>query len=326
MNLKFFSITILIPFISAISINNYAQAGQRLNGIGATLPAMLYSRLFSDLRNFGGPKINYQAVGSGFALKALIDESVDFAASDYPINLIHRNQIKRGVVQIPIVAGNIAIGYNKPHCKLALSQEQLVKIAMGIIKDWSEINCSNGKIIWVHRSDASGSTKAFSNSMNSFSEIWTLGSAKTIQWPTGIGAKGTSGVAGRIKNTPGSIGYLSSAYVNESIQTAAIENSSGEFILPTVRSGSVALKNLKIKNQLASLDPNPKEKGAYPISTLTWIWVYKSGYGEKLDHIKQTLNFLLSLEANKKALKMGFIPLNKKLQERAIASIKDVGI
>ena len=325
MNLKIFSLTILLPLIS-ISSNNFAKATQRLSAAGASLPAMLYSRLFSDLRNHGGPKINYQAVGSGFALKALIDETVDFAASDYPINITNKSQIKRGVVQIPIVAGNIAIGYNKPHCNLTLSQEQLVKIAMGLIKDWSEINCSQGKITWVHRSDASGSTLAFSNSMNSFSNKWTLGSAKIVQWPTGIGAKGTSGVAGRIKNTPGSIGYLSSAYVNESIQTAAIENLSGEFQLPTVKSGSIALKNLGIQNQSLIINPNPKEKGAYPISTLTWIWVYKNGYGEKLEQIKTTLNFLVSQEAKKKALKMGFIPLNKKLQDHAIKSIKDIGI
>ncbi len=325
MNRKLFSLTILIPLIS-ISSNSFAKAAQRLSGAGASLPAMLYSRLFSDLRNYGGPKINYQAVGSGFALKALMDETVDFAASDYPINSIYKNQIKRGVVQIPIVAGNIAIGYNKPHCNLTLSQEQLVKIAMGLIQDWSDINCSQGKITWVHRSDASGSTLAFSNSMNSFSKKWTLGSAKIVQWPTGVGAKGSSGVAGRIKNTPGSIGYLSSAYINKSIQTAAIENLSGEFLLPTVKSGSIALKNLGIHNKLPFINPNPKEKGAYPISTLTWIWVYENGYGRKLEQIKTTLNFLVSQEAKEKAVKMGFIPLNKKLQDHAMKSIKDIGI
>ncbi len=326
MNLKIFVFVCLIPLLSTVSILSPSKARQRLSGAGASLPAMLYSRLFSDLRNSGGPTINYQAVGSGFALKALIDESVDFAASDYPISLINSNQIKRGLVQIPIVAGNIAIGYNKPSCNLSLTQEQLVRIAMGIIKDWREINCPQGRITWVHRSDASGSTKAFTNSMHSFSKTWTLGSAKTIQWPYGIGAKGTAGVAGQIKKTPGSIGYLSSAYINESIQTAAIENLSGEFIQPTIDSGRIALNNLDIQNKLAQINPNPKEKGAYPISTLTWIWVYQSGYGEKLSNIKITLNFLLSKEANKKALKLGFIPLNKQLQDHAITSIQDIGI
>ena len=326
MNLKTIGLALLIPLFSTISIICPSKARQRLSGAGASLPAMLYSRLFSDLRDSGGPKINYQAVGSGFALKALIDESVDFAASDYPISLINSNQIKRGLVQIPIVAGNIAIGYNKPGCNVSLTQEQLVRIAMGIIQDWREINCPQGKITWIHRSDASGSTKAFTKSMHYFSKTWTLGSAKTIQWPSGIGAKGTSGVASRIKKIPGSIGYLSSAHINESIQTAAIENWSGEFIQPTIESGSIALKNLDIENKLAQVNPNPKEKGAYPISTLTWIWVYKSGYGEKLNNIKIALNFLLSQEAKKKALKLGFIPLNKELQDHATTSIQDIGI
>ena len=325
MNLKNF-LTFLIPLISLVVINNPAKTSQRLNGAGASLPAMLYARLFSDLRNSGGPKINYQAVGSGFALKALMDGSVDFAASDYPINLVNSNKISRGVVQIPIVAGNIAIGYNKPQCNLKLTQEQLVQVAMGIIKDWEEINCPQGKIIWVHRSDSSGSTKAFSNSMKAFSETWTLGSAKTVQWPSGIGAKGTSGVAGRIKNTIGSIGYLSSSYIDESIQTAAIENLSGEFLKPSIESGIKSLESIAIEEKLTIQSPNPRDKGAYPISTLTWIWVYKSGYGKKLDNIKSTLNFLLSEEANTKALKMGFIPLNKKLQALAITAIKDIGI
>ena len=325
MNLKILGLFLLIPLISIVSINNLTKAAQRLNGVGASLPAMFYSRIFSDIRDSGGPKINYQAVGSGFALKALIDETVDFAGSDYPINLINKHQIKRGVVQIPIVAGNIAIGYNKSHCNLALTQEQVVQVAMGIIKDWKEINCPQGKITWIHRSDASGSTKAFTNSMESFSKTWTLGSAKTVQWPYGIGAKGTSGVAGRIKNIPGSIGYLSSTYINESIKTAAIENFNGEFMQPTVESGKIALKNLNTKSKLISISPNPKEKGAYPISTLTWIWVYKSGYGEKLNNIKTTLNFLLSEEANKKAFKMGFIPLNKKLQDYSTLLIKNIG-
>ena len=326
MNQRKIGLAFLVSLISFFSVNNFAKSAQRLSGAGASLPAMLYSRLFSDLRNSGGPKINYQAVGSGFALKALIDGSVDFAASDDPLNLVGSNKVPRGVVQIPIVAGNIAIGYNKPNCDLKLTQEQLVQVAMGIIKDWREIDCPRGKIIWVHRSDASGSTKAFTNSMKSFSKTWTLGSAKIVQWPTGIGAKGTSGVAGRIKNTAGSIGYLSSTYINQSIQTAAIENFSGEFLKPTIESGMISLRNLDIENKSSLQNPNPKEKGAYPISTLTWIWVYKSGYGEKLENIKTTLKFLLSEEANKKALKMGFIPLNKKLQAHAITAIKDIGI
>ena len=324
MNLKIFSLACLIPVLCNLSSISPSNARQRLSGAGATLPAMLYSRLFSDLRNSGGPRINYQAVGSGFALKALIDESVDFAGSDYPISIVNSNQIKRGLVQIPIVAGNIAIGYNKPSCNLSLTQEQLVQISMGIIKDWKEINCPQGGITWIHRSDASGSTKAFTKSMHSFSKTWTLGSAKTIQWPSGIGAKGTSGVASKIQKIPGSIGYLSSAHTNASIQTAAIENFSGEFIKPSIESGSKALKNLDIENKLAQVNPNPEGKGAYPISTLTWIWVYKSGYGEKLNNIKTTLNFLLSKEANQKALKLGFIPLNKQLQDHAITSIKDI--
>ncbi len=138
--------------------------------IGATLVACGSSDStsgirFADLNNEGGPRVNYQAVGSGSGRKAFIDETVDFGASDDPMKATDIAKVKRGLVQIPMVGGTIAFGYNNPDCELKLTQRQAVRIAMGKINNWSELGCPDQKLTWAHRSDGSGTTKAFTNSM-----------------------------------------------------------------------------------------------------------------------------------------------------------------
>ena len=183
-------------------------AAPRLNAAGASFPAKIYQRWFADLAKAGGPQVNYQAVGSGSGRKAFIDQTVNFGASDDPMKTKDMAKVTRGVVQIPMVGGTIAFGYNKPGCNLKLTQEQAVRVAMGMIKDWKELGCKPGTLTWVHRSDGSGTTKAFTNSMQAFSKTWTLGTGKSVKWPAGVGAKGNSGVAGLIKNREGEIGYV----------------------------------------------------------------------------------------------------------------------
>ena len=116
------------------------------NGAGASFPAKIYQRWFADLAKSGGPKVNYQAVGSGSGRKAFIDQTVNFGASDDPMKKKDMAKVGRGVVQIPMVGGTIAFGYNKPGCNLKLTQEQAVKIAMGMIKDWKELGCKPGTL------------------------------------------------------------------------------------------------------------------------------------------------------------------------------------
>ena len=242
----------------------------RLSGAGASFPAKIYTRWFKDLANEDGPKVNYQAVGSGSGRKAFIDETVNFGASDEPMKDKDIAKVTRGLVQIPMVGGTIAFGYNYD-CDLQLTQEQAVQIAMGMIKDWQELGCPAGKLTWVHRSDGSGTTKAFTNSMEAFSKTWTLGTGKSVKWPAGVGAKGNSGVAGVIQNTPGAIGYVNQSYIKGNVKAAALQNLSGEYVKPTVEAGAKALNGITLDENLAGKNPNPTAKGAYPIASLTWI-------------------------------------------------------
>ena len=292
----------------------------RLSGAGASFPAKIYTRWFKDLSNDGGPKVNYQAVGSGSGRKAFIDETVNFGASDDPMKDKDIAKVTRGLVQIPMVGGTIAFGYNYD-CDLKLSQEQAVQVAMGMIQDWQELGCAPGKLTWTHRSDGSGTTKAFTNSMEAFSKTWTLGTGKSVKWPAGVGAKGNSGVAGVIQNTPGAIGYVNQSYIKGNVKAAALQNLSGEYVKPTVEAGAKALNGITLDENLAGKNPNPTAKGAYPIASLTWILAYEEGNGRNTKAIKQAFNTLLSDEYQDKAPSLGFVPLKGDILEKSLSLI-----
>ncbi len=296
----------------------------KINGAGATFPAKIYTRWFSDLAKSGGPKVNYQAVGSGSGRKAFIDQSVDFGASDDPMKAKDIAKVTRGLVQIPMVGGTIAFGYNNPDCDLKLSQKQAVQVAMGKIQDWSELNCPAGKLLWVHRSDGSGTTKAFTNSMQAFSREWTLGTGKSVSWPAGVGGKGNAGVAGIIQQTPGAIGYVNQSYIRGNVKAAALQNLSGEFLKPSTKAGATALNGIRLDQNLAGTNPNPTARGAYPIATLTWILAYETGNGSKTTAVKDALNYLLSDEAQDKAPGLGFVPLKGDILNKSRLAVEKI--
>ena len=308
--------------ISACSSSNNSNV--RLSGAGASFPAKIYTRWFADLADKNGPRVNYQAVGSGSGRKAFIDETVDFGASDDPMKAKDIAKVTRGLVQIPMVGGTIAFGYNYD-CDLKLTQEQAVRVAMGKIQNWSELGCPAGKLTWAHRSDGSGTTKAFTNSMQAFSNTWTLGTGKSVKWPVGIGGKGNAGVAGLIRNTPGTIGYVNQSYIKGVIQAAALQNLSGEFLKPSTEAGAKALNGITLDRNLAGKNPNPTARGAYPIATLTWILAYETGNGSKTKAIQESLNYLLSDKAQAKAPTLGFVPLKGDILKKSRSAVNRIG-
>ena len=306
-------------------LNSAVEARTRLSGAGASFPAKIYTRWFKDLATEGGPRVNYQAVGSGSGRKAFIDQTVNFGASDDPMKDKDIAKVTRGLVQIPMVGGTIAFGYNNPGCDLKLTQQQAVEVAMGMIDNWKELGCDDQKLTWAHRSDGSGTTKAFTNSMEAFSETWTLGTGKSVKWVTGIGGKGNAGVAGVIKNTPGAIGYVNQSYIDDTVRAAALQNLNGDFVKPSVEAGALALNGIELDENLAGKNPNPTKAGAYPIATLTWVLAYETGNGRSTDAIKSSLSRLLSDEYQDKAPKLGFVPLKGEILEKARAAVDKIG-
>ena len=302
-----------------------AIAGSTINGAGASFPAPIYQRWFQDYSTQSGNRVNYQSVGSGSGVRQFIAGTVNFGASDEPISSKDASKVKRGVVQIPMVGGTIAIAYNKPGCNLKLTQKQTVNIFSGTIKDWKELGCSAGPIKVVHRSDGSGTTFAFTNSLNAFGG-WKPGVGKSVKWPVGVGGKGNEGVAGSIRQTPGAIGYVNTGFVKTNkLQVAALQNKSGQFVLPTAKSGALALNSIKLNANLAGENPNPSTSGAYPISTLTWILAYKSGNGAKTTSIQKALNYALSGKAQSIADDLGYVPLSGSILNKARIAVKQIG-
>ena len=313
---------IAVAALAALTVPGCAEARTRLSGAGASFPSKIYSRWFADFAKSGGHRVNYQAIGSGSGRKAFLDETVDFGASDDPMKQVDINKSKRGLVQIPMTGGTIAFGYNMPGCDLKLTQEQAVQVAIGEINNWSQVGCDDQKMTWVYRSDGSGTTAAFTNSMRAFSKKWKLGVGKSIPWPVGIGNKGNAGVAGSIRTTIGSIGYVNQSYVKDEIVAAALQNKNGEFIKPSVESGSLALNGISLDENLAGTDPNPEAKGAYPIATLTWVLAYETGNGRNTEAIKETFRKLLSTEYQEKASVLGYVPLRADILEKSRAAVK----
>jgi phosphate transport system substrate-binding protein len=299
-----------------------------INGAGASFPAPIYQRWFADFaKTKGASQVNYQSVGSGAGVRQFVAGTVDFGATDEPIKDAEAAKVSRGVVQIPMVGGSIAVAYNKPGCELKLTQKQVVDIFLGNITDWKDLKCAAGPISVVHRSDGSGTTFAFTNSLSAFSPEWKskVGEGKSVQWPVGVGGKGNEGIAGVIQQTPGSIGYLNQSYVRGVIKAAAIQNKSRQFVKPTAASGAAGLDNIKLDANNAGEDPNPTGAKSYPIVTLTWILAYKSGNGEKADDIQKALNYALSSAAQKLADDLGYVPLEGVILSKAKAAVKQIG-
>ena len=322
--MSIFKKTLILSSAISLLLSPSAIASKRLIGAGASFPSKIYTRWFFDYAKSGGARVNYQAVGSGSGRKAFIDETVNFGASDDPMKDSDIEKVKRGLVQIPMVGGTIAFGYNYD-CDLKLTQEQAVRVAMGMVKNWKELGCKSGKLTWAHRSDGSGTTKAFTDSMEAFSPTWTLGTGKSVKWPAGVGAKGNSGVAGVIQNTPGAIGYVNQSYIKGNVKAAALQNLSGEFVTPNTESGAIALNGIRLDKNLAGKNPNPTAKGAYPIATLSWILAYEKGNGRNTKAIQDTFYKLLSDEYQDKAPALGFVPLKGEILKKSIEAVGRIG-
>ena len=296
------------------------DTGGRLSGSGATFPAPFYTRTFSNYYSKTGNQINYQATGSGSGVRQFFAGTIDFGATDKAVKDNHNLSDEREMVQIPVVGGAIVPAYNKPGCELKLKQKQLADVYLGKITDWKELGCEAGKIAPIFRSDGSGTTAGFTNSLSSFSSEWKekIGTAKAVSWPVGVGSKGNAGVAGSIKQTPGSIGYVNQSYIRGTIKEAWIENKAGKFVKANAESSVLGLSKIQLDDKLRGANPNPDGENSYPIVSLTWILV-EPGY--KLESIQPMLRYMLSEEAQSKADGMGYVPLPSELKKKALEAV-----
>ena len=292
---------------------------QTLTAAGATFPAPLYQRWFQDYAA-KGHKVSYQAVGSGAGVRQFTAGTVDFGASD---SAVKDSKIPAsGLVHIPMTGGAIVPAYNNPGCDAKMTQTQLADVFLGKITNWSTFGCVDKSIRVVYRSDGSGTTKGFTNSLSAFSPEWKekVGSNKAVSWPVGVGAKGNSGVAAQIKQVDGAIGYLNYGYVSGGkFQQVALENKDGNYVIASAETSAAGLSKIVLDDKLRGADANPAGENAYPIVSLTWILAYPEA--PKNAAVKDTLRYMLSEEAQSKSDSLGYVPLPEDLRQKALAAV-----
>jgi phosphate transport system substrate-binding protein len=310
--------------LASCSVGGGSGPSGTLAGAGASFPAAIYQRWFQELAG-QGVRVNYQSVGSGAGVRQFTAGTVDFAASDAPMKDDEIAKVSRGVLQIPMTAGAIAVAYNNAGCDLKLSQQQLADIFLGKITNYSQLGCADKKITVVHRSDGSGTTYNFTKHLAAISDAWKNGpgTSKTVAWPTGVGAKGNEGIAAQLNQVEGGLGYVESAYVKGKLQAAALTNASGEVVKPTSASESEALASIDLGPNLIGGNPNPMK--GYPIVTFTWILAYQNGNGAKAELLKKAFNFMLSEQAQAQAPALGYVTMPAPVIEKAKAAVAKIG-
>lgn len=313
----------VLPFMAVTGCST-----STLNGAGATFPNPIYQRWFGDFSKDTGSKVNYQSVGSGAGVRQFVNGTVDFAATDEPIKAEDASKVGAGVIQIPLTAGTIAIAYNNPGCSLKLSQQQLVSVFDGSIKDWGQLGCRKGNITVVHRSDGSGTTSVLTQSLSAFSPSWgnKYGHGKSVSFPVGVASKGNEGVAGTIKTTQGSIGYVNLAYAQGGeLQIATLQNAAGNYVMPTAQTGSAALAEVELNPlTLSGHNPNPSGANAYPLTSLTWVLAYRNHNGTRAEVLRSLFAYALSSKAQSQSESLGYVPLSENIRSQSLKAINQI--
>lgn len=275
-----------------LSLASLASAETLINGAGATFPYPLYSKWFSEYAKIDkSVKFNYQSIGSGGGIKQITAQTVDFGASDKFLSDAELKNAPGKLLHIPTVMGAVVVTYNLPGVAtgLKLSSEDVADIFLGRITKWNDPKITNDNpgikvpdkpIVVVRRSDGSGTTSIFTDYLSSVNKEWAakVGKGPSVKWPVGLGGKGNEGVAGQVKNTQYSIGYVELAYaVENKLPYAFLKNREGKFVEPTIASISAAAagaaKSMPADYRVSLV--NQPGKDTYPVAGFTWLLVYE---------------------------------------------------
>ena len=334
----------LVAAITMVSCGGNATNGSReaqeLSGAGATFPLPFYNVVFEKFAEVNGDVVAYGGIGSGGGVRNLRDKIVDFAGSDAFLSDKEMAEMAP-VVHIPTCMGAVVLAYNLDGIKeLKLSGEIIADIFAGNIKMWNDerlmalnpgVELPSEAIIPVFRSDGSGTTFVFTDYLTKVSPMWRekFGAGKSVNFPSGQAAKGNPGVAGVIKQTKNSIGYVGSEYAfAQKIPYAKIKNQRGEIVEPNATSISAAASGVIPADTRCSIT-NADAKGAYPISTFTWMIIYKEqNYSDRSKEqalaTLDLLKYILSDEAQNITSEVHYAPLPAKAKELSMTNLKTV--
>ena len=342
---KFFqSVMTLIIAIAMVSCggnsNKEGREAQELSGAGATFPLPFYNVVFEQFGQVNGDQVAYGGIGSGGGVRNLRDKIVDFAGSDAYLSDKEMAEMAP-VVHIPTCMGAVVVAYNLDGVdELKLTGELVADIFAGEVKMWNDtrlaelnpgVKLPNEPIIPVYRSDGSGTTFVFTDYLTKVSPMWAskYGVGKSVNFPSGQAAKGNPGVAGVIKQTKNTIGYVGSEYAfAQKIPYASIQNQRGEFVLPSSATISAAASGDIPADTRCSIT-NSDAAGAYPISTFTWMIIYKEqNYSDRTKEQAMAtldlLKYILSDEAQGITSEVHYAPLPAKVKELNMTNLKTV--
>jgi len=275
----------IVALVATCGALSASAQDNTLLGAGSTFVYPLFSKMFSQ---YTASKVNYQSIGSGGGILQLTNKTVDFGDSDAPLNDDQTKKMSAPVLHIPMTSGAVVVTYNIPGVNKALNLtgKDLADIYLGKITKWNSIeiktmnknvNLPDLPIVVMHRSDGSGTSFIFTDYLTKVNSGWAskVGKGSAVNWPAGLGGKGSEGVSGLVKQTPGAIGYVELAYaIQNHMPFANIQNKSGKFITPTIEATTLA-SNVEIpadsKVSITNTD-NPK---GYPMASFTWALIYK---------------------------------------------------
>jgi phosphate transport system substrate-binding protein len=325
----------------AVALAGAAVASDNLlvTGAGATFPAPLYTKWFSDY-NKANPtiQINYQAIGSGGGIKQATERTVDFGATDAPMNAEELAKAP-GLLHIPTVMGAVVVTWNEPSiAALRLSPETLADIFLGKITKWNDpaIAKDNGgaklpatDITVARRSDGSGTTYVFTDYLAKVSADFKakVGAGKSVNWPVGLGGKGNDGVTGLVKSTKGAIGYVELAFANQNnLLKAELKNKDGVFVKPTLAATSEAAAGVELPADYRVSITNAAGKGAWPIASFTYLLVRKDqDDARKGEALVKFLGWAVT-DGQKTAAPLDYAPLPAPVVAKVQATLKGITI
>lgn len=328
----------LAAALLAVSVSADVSAQMLVNGAGATFPYPIYSKWFNEYAKIDpSVRFNYQSIGSGGGQKQILEQTVDFGASDGPMSDENLAKAKSKILHIPTVAGADVLTFNLPGVShLKVDGETIAEIFLGRITKWNDrriaqqnpdLKLPNTDIIVVHRSDGSGTTYIWVDYLSSVSKEWEskVGRGTSVKWPTGLGGKGNEGVAGQVKQLPGAVGYVELAYAKQNkLPYADVKNASGNYVEATIGSITEALATANIPDDFRFSMVNPPGEKAYPISGATWLLVYEN----QTDAVKgrklvEFLNWAIT-KGEGMASSLDYAPLPENVQQRILERIKTI--
>jgi phosphate transport system substrate-binding protein len=316
-----------------------------LTGAGASFPFPIYSKWFHTYDSVAHVKINYQPIGSGGGVRQLSERTVDFGASDGPMSDEELTKAQGGpVMHFPTVLGADVITYNLPDVTtpLKLDGPTIADIFLGKIKKWNDarltamnpgVKLPASDILVVHRADGSGTTYIFTDYLSAVSPAWAAGpgKGKDVRWPVGLGGQQNAGVAGQVKQTPGTIGYVELAYAKQNrLPVALVKNAAGSFIEPTIESISAAaagaLEKMGPTTDYRVSIVNAAGANAYPISSFTWLLVYRNQTdAATAKKLKDFMRWAYT-QGEGQAAELDYAPLPEALRQRLVQRLDSIQV